>query len=123
MEPILLNATGDTPLINFNPQTNTFVLAEKSLPANAVEFYDPLIKWFKEYLKKPNEKTYVDFKLDYFNTSSSKQIARFLKAIQDASTKDNITIRWFYEEDDSDMLESGMLYARLIDVNFEFIEY
>lgn len=123
MEPILLNATGDTPLINFNPQTNTFVLAEKSLPANAVEFYDPLIKWFKEYLKKPNEKTYVDFKLDYFNTSSSKQIARFLKAIQDSPTKDNITIRWFYEEDDSDMLESGMLYARLIDVNFEFIEY
>ncbi len=123
MEPLLIDATGDTPLINFNPQTNTFVIAEKSLPANAVDFFNTIINWFKEYLKNPNENTYVDFKLDYFNTSSSKQIARFLKTIQDSNYEDRITVRWFYEEDDSDMLESGMLYARLIDINFEFIEY
>jgi hypothetical protein len=123
MEPLIIEATGDTPLVNFNVQTNTFVIAEKSLPANAVEFYDAVIAWIHEYLKNPNDNTFFDFKLDYFNTSSSKQIARLLKVIQDSGKKNKITIRWFYEEDDTDMLESGMLYAKLIDLNFEFIEY
>jgi uncharacterized protein YegL len=123
MEPLIIEATGDTPLVNFNTQTNTFVIAEKSLPANAVEFYEPVIFWITEYLKNPNDNTYFDFKLDYFNTSSSKQIARLLKSMQDAQKKDKVTIRWFYEEDDTDMLESGMLYAKLIDLEFEFIEY
>ncbi|MCK5536352.1 MAG: DUF1987 domain-containing protein, partial [Bacteroidales bacterium] len=84
MEPLIIEATGDTPLINFNIQDNTFVIAEKSLPANAVEFFDPIISWISDYLIKPNDNTCFDFKLDYFNTSSSKQIARLLKGIQDS---------------------------------------
>lgn len=123
MEPLVIESGGDTPYVNFNPETNTFLIAEKSLPANAVEFYEPVFAWLAQYLKNPNENTFFDFKLDYFNTSSSKQIARFFKFIADSPHKERVAVRWFYEEDDSDMLDSGLLYAKLIDINFEFIEY
>ena len=123
MDPLYIEATEDTPEINFNPEENIFSVSDRSLPENAVEFYMPVFQWLEEYSKNPKEKTYFDFKLDYFNTASAKQITKILLFLEKMSEKHNVEIRWFYRKEDIDMQSSGSRYAKLINVPFKLVEF
>ena len=123
MDPLFIEKTEDTPSINFNPANNVFVIADRSWPENAIAFYEPVLKWLEEYLKTPNQKTAFEFKLEYFNTASAKQIAKILLMLEKFSKQTDITIRWHYDKDDVDMLTSGSRYAKLLNISYEFIEH
>ncbi len=75
------------------------------------------------YIKNPNEKTEIDFYLEYFNTSTAKQIAKLLIFFEKLSSKSKVLVRWHYDKDDIDMFDSGARYSKLININFEFIEH
>ena len=123
MEPLIIENTEDTPGINFNPSENTFVISDRSWPENAIEFYKPVFVWLEEYFKAPNEKSVFEFKLEYFNTASAKQIAKLLLILEKFSNQSDITIKWHYEKGDFDMLTSGTRYAKLLNIKYEFIEH
>ncbi len=123
MEPLFIEKTEDTPSINFDPANSVFVIADRSWPENAIEFYEPVLKWLEEYLKAPNQKTVFEFQLEYFNTASAKQIAKILLMLEKFSKQTDITIRWHYDKDDVDMLTSGSRYAKLLNISYEFIEH
>lgn len=123
MEPLIIENTEDTPGINFNPSENTFVISDRSWPENAIEFYKPIFVWLEEYFKSPNDKSVFEFKLEYFNTASAKQIAKLLLILEKFSNQSDITIKWHYEKGDFDMLTSGTRYAKLLNVKYEFIEH
>ncbi len=122
MEPLIIQKTEDTPGIVFDPNQGVFRISDRSLPENAIAYYKPIFDWLDVYFKNPNDKTVFDFKLEYFNTSTAKQIAKLLMILEKNSTKTEITVRWFHDKDDMDMLSSGSRYAKLININFEFFE-
>jgi len=100
-----------------------FKLEGRSIPENSVEFYKPLVDWLEEYKDNPIEKTVVEVKLEYFNTSSSKCILDVFKKLEVIhKAKNSVEIKWFYEEDDEDMLEAGEDYESIIRVPFQMIE-
>jgi len=123
MEPLLLKKTEDTPEIFFNPENDNFFISERSLPENAIEFYQPVFNWLNDYFVSPNTTTIFDFKLEYYNTSTAKQLAKLLMLLEKHSVNHKITVRWHYDKEDADMKDSGARYAKLININFEFIEY
>lgn len=123
MEKLHIDATDDTPEINFNPDENTFIISDRSLPENAIEFYLPIFDWLLTYCSNPNKNTTFDFKLDYFNTASAKQIAKILLVLKNLSENNEVSINWHYKEEDNDMLASGLRYSKLININFEFLKY
>lgn len=123
MEKLIIEKTSDTPSIHFDSEIGKIELSERSLPENAIDFYRPIIEWFTEYSKNPNEKTIVDFKLEYFNTSSAKQIAKILLILQKLSETNDVIIKWYYSSNDSDMHSSGLRYSKLVKVQFELIEF
>ncbi len=123
MKPLHIEATQDTPKIEFNPLTGIFNITERSLPENAIEFYEPVLEWLKEYSEAPHNKTEVNFKLEYFNTASSKQIIKIILLLEKLAINNSVTIRWHYRKIDEDMESLGIRYARLIKVDFELIEY
>lgn len=46
-----------------------------------------------------------------------------LKSLKDLTSKDHIlTINWYYEEGDDDILERGEYYASILDLKINFIE-
>jgi hypothetical protein len=60
--------------------------------------------------------------LEYFNTSSSKCILDVFKKLEAIhKAKHDVTINWFYEEDDEDMLEAGEDYESIIRVPFKMV--
>lgn len=122
MEPLIIQATEDTPDISFEPTKNIFKLSKISVPEDAYEYYLPIIQWVKEYSKKPLENTTVEFNLEYVNSASAKQLIQLLLAFEDINKHHKVTIKWYYESIDEDMLMLGKRFKNLTDMEFDFIE-
>jgi len=122
MERIEIEGTAKTPTVKFDP-SGILELKGRSIPENSIEFYKPLMDWLEEYENNPQEKTEVHVQLEYFNTSSSKCILDLFKKLESIKQKGyDVVIKWYYEEDDEDMLEAGEDYQTIISVPFEMIE-
>jgi hypothetical protein len=119
MEEIKLAPTPKTPSVSFN-SSGMLELKGRSIPENSLEFYKPLIDWVEAYGNSPSAETNVHVQLEYFNTSSSKCLLDFFKRLESLSSK--VTIHWYYEQDDEDMLEAGEDYEAIINVPFKMIE-
>lgn len=124
MNPLYINQTDETPNVILDPSANKFVFIGNSYPENSTKFYTPILSWMKEYIDAaPKQDLTVDFNFDYFNTSSAKYILEILRLIQEHNNKGNqCLIRWFYFEDDTDMLEAGEDYQATISIPFEIIQ-
>lgn len=124
MESLIIQNTEDTPQIEFDLGTGIFTISGRSLPENAIEFYKPVLEWLETVLKETTGGNYVlEIKLEYFNTASSKQLAKTLLMVEKYNETNNILIRWYYEKEDNDMLVSGNQYSKFLKLKFEFIEY
>ena len=123
MEPIIIEGTPKTPSVKFDATEGTFEIKGRPIPENSVEFYKPLNEWLDNYMQVPLDKTVVNIRLEYFNTSSSKCILDVFKRLEAIhKSKHDVEINWFYEEDDEDMLEAGEDYDSIIKVPFKMIE-
>ena len=123
MQDLIIEATIKTPEVRFIASNGLLTLRGRSIPENSIDFFKPLHDWIDGYFLNPQEKTCVEIKLEYFNTSSSKSMLDLFKkmeALNGIQTK--IEINWFYEEDDEDMLEAGEDYEAIINVPFKMIE-
>ena len=125
MEKLEIQATDMTPYVKLDKESGEFVLAEKSLPENAIEFYRPVLEWLDEYSKNPNKDTIFQFKLEYYNTSTAKQFARIFLLLEKMHLegKSNVEIHWYYSKDDMDMEHSGKRYEKLLKLPFKFFAY
>lgn len=120
MEIINLEGTEDTPKIVLDKANGIFEISGRSLPEDAAEFYSPILEWLEKYNASPNGATNFMFKLEYFNTASSKLILDILSKLEDIQ---GANVIWFYHEDDEDMEEAGEEFSELVDIPFEFKTY
>ena len=70
------------------------------------KFYARLIDWLKRYIANVKGPLSFDFKLSYFNTSSSKclvDILDVLKNYQNAGGE--ITVNWYYDDSEEELEE------------------
>jgi hypothetical protein len=96
----------DIPTVFFNSETGVCELKGESYLEKTAEFYDRLLDWLDEYIEVVNKPVIFNFRLSYFNTSSSKRILYILlklKEYEDNGGK--VTTNWYYDEDDTDMEE------------------
>ena len=122
MKALIIESKGDTPKIHLDKQNNNFEIAGCSLPEDSNTFYSPVLEWLNAFESDPLSSFVFNFKLEYFNTSSSKvflDILTILENIRKAGS--DVNIKWFYDEDDEDMEMAGEEYDNLIDVPFELI--
>lgn len=123
MEKFLLDGSAKTPQINFDHITGVLELRGRSIPENSVEFYAPLNKWLDEYENSPIDKTVVDVRLEYFNTSSSKCILDLFKRLEKMNGKlTQVHVNWYFETEDEDMAEAGEDYQAIVELPFTIIE-
>jgi len=95
----------------------------RSLPENAKEIFSPVFEWMNEYKLNPANSTEVNFKLEYFNTTSSKMIYEVLKITEEIKRSGNdVSLNWYFEKDDPDLKDEGQLLSSNLDVELNFIE-
>ncbi len=122
METLHIPAGKDTPEVYFGPDINMFQIEGISYPANPMEFYNPVFMWLHDFFHSAKIETPIDFnfKLDYFNTSSLKHFTKLLRIIGHSPACDYITVNWFYDEEDTDMLDAGKRLKQFAKTKFEF---
>ncbi len=92
------------PTVDFNSETGICELRGESHIEDASNFYKPLIKWLKDYTLEVNKPIIFNFKLRYFNTSSSKamiEMLHILKKYED--NKGKLTVNWHIDSPEEDM--------------------
>ncbi len=120
MHILNLEGTEDTPKIILDQTNGIFEISGRSLPEDTAEFYKPVLEWLDAYAGSPKPKTTFTFKLEYFNTASSKLILDILSKLESIS---GTTVSWYFHEDDEDMEEAGTEFSELVEVPFEFKTY
>lgn len=130
MEKLIIEATVNSPKIVLDPESKKFEFSGESRPENVRNFYLPVLEWLEKYtnhesgLDKPQRTSELDcvFNFEYFNSTSAKYILDIFKSLNalDAIGVE-LDIKWFYEEDDEDMLEVGEEMSRMSKLKFEYV--
>ena len=123
MAPLIIKPTKTTPLVWFEPQAGTCVIAGHSLPENAPEFYGKLLAAMDEAMPGLNAPVRWEFRLIYFNTSSTKGIYQVLARIKAHMEKGVAhSVIWDVEEDDEFMREAGENFKEMLAMDITFRE-
>ena len=122
MENIKIDATERSPEIDFNFETNRFMIKGESYPEDVTAFYGPIIGQFDEYLDGlDNAEIAFDFELVYFNSSSAKILMGLFDTLDEVAEKGNkVVVSWAFEEDDDNMEELGEEFGEDLE-NAEFV--
>jgi len=124
MERLIIEATDETPNVNLSEDDAYLSFSGKSLPEDVRSFYNPILEWIDNYIGQARKKTTVEFKMDYFNTASSKIILDILLKVVDLrETGQELAVKWMYKTNDLDMKEAGEEYSEIAEIEFEFIPY
>lgn len=131
MESLIIERTETSPQIILDPIKNRFEFSGDSRPENAREFYMPVIKWLQQYSmnlywkkNELNQKTgiTIEFKFDYFNSTSAKYILDIFLILQKMEEQDhNVLIKWYYEENDLDIKEAGEEFLGSVIIPHEYV--
>jgi hypothetical protein len=122
MDPLFIKGTDDTPEVILDRDKGMFVISGKSFPDDPFSTYQPVFEWLEKYFESPNDETVFELKLVYVNTASSKQITDILLILKENMKKSNITIKWYYDRMDDDMLFEGETLQTTLKISMELIE-
>lgn len=113
MEPLIIEATKNTPGITFRPSDGTFRVDGTSIPEDASMFYRPVLDWLSANLATlPGGRNFT-FDLHYFNSSSLKAIHRVLTTIL-AVPGGRHTITWEVDQDDEFTLDAAETFSEML---------
>ena len=132
MENLAIKSTTNTPGIECDLTYNQITIEGESRPENVRAFYAPLFTWIDEYENEMlaqssseiSKMINLNLKLEYFNSSSLKifmEVIDRLKKIADTSGKLHLSINWYHQEDDEDILDSGKEVEKMVGIKFNFI--
>ncbi|ACM93789.1 conserved hypothetical protein [Nautilia profundicola AmH] len=107
MEKIYIEPTRYTPEIYLDPDKGIISLKGKSYPENTFEFYEPIMKWIKEYSKNPKDTTTVNMEIVYFNSSTSKLFFNLLDILDEMRDKSKVIVNWIYDKENENAKEAG----------------
>lgn len=122
MEVLHIEGTEDTPEVLLDSENNTFSISGRSFPENAIEFYESIFAWLQKYAEEAENDMEFEFFMEYFNTSSSKQIAKIFLLLEKINENVFVQVIWKYKKEDPDMMASGMRFSKLLNLEFELRE-
>ncbi|MBQ2099380.1 MAG: DUF1987 domain-containing protein [Bacteroidales bacterium] len=123
LEPIIIEATSDTPRVELDKNRGVFRFEGKSLPEDVIKFFSPVQNWFVEYYNDPNPDTDIEFNLDYFNSSTARIIVKILIASETLHGKTtNMHVTWYYRENDEVMRDRGIELKSVVNIPFDIVE-
>ncbi len=121
MQPLKIESTINTPVVDFDPGKGYLLIEGRSIPENPGHFYELIFEWLDAYYSNPKDETTVEIKLEYVNSGSSKYILEFLRYVSKYHKEGKkSTVHWYFEEEDESIEELGEHYGSLVDVPFFF---
>ena len=115
MNKLIIEGSFKSPKIKLDADNGLLEFIGNSIPENSTKFYEPIMNWLDRYVQSPCSETVVNFKLMYFNSASKRSILNILKKLESSYKNGNkIAVNWYYEEEDTDMLDAIETYQKLV---------
>lgn len=122
MEDLIIKGTAKTPQVEFLA-SGSLKVRGRSIPEDASLFFDHLQAWIFQYCLSPQKETTVSIELEYMNSASAKSLLQLLSELTSITQQGNkLTINWFYEDGDEDMLERGEYFENILKFRFNYME-
>lgn len=111
-----IESTPDTPEVRFSASDAVFEINGRSLPEDAFSFFKPLIEWAEKFEQNDLKQTLVlRFRLDYFNSASSRYILEFLATLEKRYVDETKAhVEWYVDREDEIMIEKGEEFKALL---------
>ena len=111
-----------TPYVLIDPEKELFVLKGKSSPEDTIKFFNLIFLGLKNYTLTGKNSLKVHISLTYFNSSTAKCLFDLMKLLRHLNSLGiKVTVSWYFEEDDEDMLEAGQDYSAVCKVPFNLV--
>jgi len=107
--------------VKFDMTNGCLCVEGKSIPEDPVKVFQPLLEQVNEYCLHPQEKTLVELKCDYFNTTSMKWIFHILEKFETLHIyqKQNVEVKFYYSDENT--LEMGRYLQVNLALPIDFI--
>ncbi len=121
MMNLFIQKTLNTPLIKF--EDGVLEISGRSIPENAISFFEPLYKFIANYTKKPYPLTEVNVLLEYANSSTNRSLMTLFTLLEKIyENGNNITVNWYFEDGDELMSELGLDFKAILRLPFAIHE-
>lgn len=122
MQEFKIEGTKKSPEIIFDSVKSIISIHGRSVMSNLDDdFYSPVFKTINNLIKEKVQSFTLEFKLDYFNTSSHLSIIKMFKSIDEIySIGTDTKVIWAYSSDDIEMKEIGEEIQRFCKVKFNY---
>jgi len=119
MTDLFITASANSPFVHFR-KTGEMEMSGKIILDQNAEFWSQLFSWIDDYKNVLSSKTTFNLQIDYLNTSSLKELNKFLILITSLKSEDSeLIIFWHYNESDIYMKEIGFELSKQSGFNFQ----
>lgn len=111
-----------TPYVLIDPTQEICLIKGKSSPEDPVKFYNLIFHGLKNYILTGKNKLSMHINLTYFNSSTAKCLFDLMKVLRQLQSYGlTVTVSWYHDADDDDMLEAGQDYQSISRIHFNFV--
>ncbi|MBL4704658.1 MAG: DUF1987 domain-containing protein [Flavobacteriales bacterium] len=133
MENYLQEGTHAVPFVSLDKDKHLLIFGGESRPEDVRGVFVPILKWMEDYeslihyIYQTWNKVVdlkVEFKMEYFNSSSAKFIFDIMLKLKSLMTSGQVKldISWKYDQYDLDMEDAGKEFEEMLEIDFEFME-
>ena len=120
MDALIISPTSKT--LSVTCENGMIELKGCSIANDPRSFFNPIMNWVKEYIKRPEESTEIICKFDYIDTASFKHLFTILQELEGINKNNTkVIVKWYYYYEDPEILELGEILQGRLDLNFELI--
>ncbi len=121
LSEIHITASNNTPEYHFSPG-GVIKIKGRWLMRSKDELPEQLMPWIKEYQNNPSEITYIIVAFEYLNSLSTLILVSFIRELSRVILKmKKYAVKWYYEEEDDDILERGKYISSVCNFPINFI--
>jgi SiaC family regulatory phosphoprotein len=120
---IVMNDKDNTlPYFSFDEKTGIMELRGRMIALSIIDYFRPILQYLRHILTGSPRNVVANISLDYINSMSSKELLKFFLMLKDIlSTRNTLTVNWYYDSWDESMLEDGEDYQQITGLPFNFI--
>lgn len=108
MQNLVIEKTKSTPYINFDADSGFLQISGESFPENVTKFYTQIIDWIQNYLNQESKEMRIEFRITYFNSSSSKVFMTIFDLLEENVIEGKeISVKWMCDKHNELAIECG----------------
>lgn len=111
------------PKITLNDATGEAWISGESYHEYTMEVFQHVYEWLNNQTRNRGQRITFNFRMTYFNTSSSRIFLEFMQALEDYQNQKGgqVKVNWYCDKQDIDMIESGERYIEDVQIPFDII--